>query len=771
MNKQIGVTFLLVLVISTIGFGQKKPNLNDWLKNNQCKASVKFTNYDYNFYSKARQFLSLPVNEPDLKQEAHFMDGTWQIDYQATVPEDRPDALEVDFHFKLKEGSSSQTSVTIDFTYNNWSKSNYVLMPGATYNGNRFESRRIRYSPKLLDSRDIGPDVPIIISDVPRLNINDGPSRIQERSGSMSVPAIGFQSDATKTGFWLLAHQGTKFGDTGINIEESRDRKTAVISLSVPVVRENYQYSIADNQTASKDKAPDFKAGDEFTIKFRLYHFPSPEIQDLYNRFAEIRKDLSGETKLKPFIPFSSCFSVQETKFNEQNWVEEHGYYSVGMRENFLQDWQIGWTGGMISTYPLLFAGNETSRKNVIRNFDWLFPNGISPSGFFWDSGEKGTKWYGGDIRKPNTVNWHLVRKSGDGLYYILKQFMLMKKENIQIKPEWEKGTKTVATAFVKLWDKWGQFGNFIDSQTGDVVVGGSTSGAIIPAALVLAAEYFKDIEYQRVAQASAEYYYDNFIQKGITCGGPGDAMQNPDSESSYAMLESFMLLYESMLDQKWLKMAEEMANQFTTWVMPYNYQFPVNSALGKLGVQTTGIVGANTQNRHGAPGICTHSGIALWRLFRATGNIRYMNLLRDIAFVMPQYLSHPLCPIEKMKIGWMSERVSTTDWLEGIGELMYGSTWAETSLMLTYIELPGAYIQPDKSLVCVFDNIEAQIIHDKSKMITVNFTNPTQAGAVVRLFIESSKQAKKPLGENALWNGTTIKLKPGESRTMNFKK
>jgi len=197
----------------------------------------------------------------------------------------------------------------------------------------------MRYSPNLLDNRDVGPDKPMIISDVPRLNINDGPSRIQDRSGSMSLPSIGFHADSLKTGFWLLTHQGTRFGDTGINIEESRDRKTAVISLQVPVVRENYQYFIADNQTATRDRAPNFKAGDEFTIKFRLYHFQSHEIQDLFNRFAEIRKDLSGETMLKPFIPFSSCFSVQEAKFNKQNWVEEHGYYSVGMRENIFQDW------------------------------------------------------------------------------------------------------------------------------------------------------------------------------------------------------------------------------------------------------------------------------------------------------------------------------------------------------------------------------------------------------------------------------------------------
>jgi hypothetical protein len=157
--------------------------------------------------------------------------------------------------------------------------------------------------------------------------------------------------------------------------------------------------------------------------------------------------------------------------------------------------------------------------------------------------------------------------------------------------------------------------------------------------------------------------------------------------------------------------------------------------------------------------------------LFRATGNERYLQLLKEIAFVMPQFLSHPVRPIDKMKIGWMSERVSTTDWLEGIGELMYGSTWAETSLMLTYIELPGVYIQPDKSLLCVIDNIEAQIIQDKPKMLVVKLSNPTQAVAKVRIFVESSAMAKKPLGENALCNGPVISLKPGESTILKLKK
>ncbi|MEI8086710.1 MAG: hypothetical protein WCG93_10900, partial [Paludibacter sp.] len=168
---------------------------------------------------------------------------------------------------------------------------------------------------------------------------------------------------------------------------------------------------------------------------------------------------------IAPQIPFSACYDLIEKKFNTQNFVPEWGYYAIGMRSMFLQDWQIGWTGGMISTYPLLFSSNQETRDNVVANFNWLFPNGISPSGFFWDSGEKGNKWYGGDIRKPQAKNWHLIRKSADALYYIIKQFDLMKLQGTSVKPTWENGTRGVADAFVKLWKNNKQFGQFVDSQ------------------------------------------------------------------------------------------------------------------------------------------------------------------------------------------------------------------------------------------------------------------------------------------------------------------
>ncbi|MEM6380639.1 MAG: hypothetical protein AAF705_20820 [Bacteroidota bacterium] len=247
--------------------------------------------------------------------------------------------------------------------------------------------------------------------------------------------------------------------------------------------------------------------------------------------------------------------------------------------------------------------------------------------------------------------------------------------------------------------------------------------------------------------------------------------MQNLDSESSYALLESFILLYEHTGASKWLNYAEEMARQFATWVMSYNYEFSANTTLGKLGVQTLGSVFANTQNKHGAPGICTHSGVALLRLYRATGNLKYLELLQDITKHLPQNLSHPLRPIEGMKMGWMSERVSTTDWYEGIGELMYGSTWAETALMLTFIEVPGLYVQPDRSQFFVFDQIEVEKESENQKSFTLKITNPTQAPAAIKILVENSNASEKPLGENHLIDVPIINLSPGESILKTFEK
>jgi len=59
---------------------------------------------------------------------------------------------------------------------------------------------------------------------------------------------------------------------------------------------------------------------------------------------------------------------------------------------------------------------------------------------------------------------------------------------------------------------------------------------------------------------------------------GPGDALQSPDYESSFGLVESFVLLNGETRNKRWLNYAEQAANQFSTWVLSYNFKFLASS-------------------------------------------------------------------------------------------------------------------------------------------------------------------------------------------------
>lgn len=728
--------------------------------------SAHVTQYDTAHFNKLIRQKKILLN--DDVANAVIENSTWVLHKTITESKNVKDCYDVKVVFKCTGGSLAAASVSIDFNFREWSAKNYVLMPAAVYNGNRVKSIKQPYLPFWADARDIGIDKPQLVSDIPRLNINEGPSRIQQRTGDMSTPAIGFFDPVQKKGFWLLTNQASGKIDNGIDIEESATRNNATISITAPVVREQFSYFIADNTVPSKDTPANFIKGDSLIITAKIYLFDCDNVQSLYDYFATIKNDVLPEQQAPASVPFSAAFNMLEEKFNRQNFEPTFGYYSVGMRENCYQDWQIGWTGGMISTYPLLLNGSNSTRNNVVKNFDWLFNGGVSPSGYFWDTGEKGNKWFGIFPSSSVAKDLHLVRKSGDGLLYILKQFAEFKKLGIQVKPAWEQGTKTVADAFVKTWKHYGQLGQYVNNTTGELIIGGSTSGGIVPGALMLAASYYKEPEYALVAKEIAADYYKKYVAKGLIYGAAGDAMQNFDSEACYALLESYMLLYEHTKDKQWLSIAQNVAMQFATWVSSYEYTFPANSTLGRLSKKTTGVVWANTQNKHGAPGICTHSGVALLRLYRATGKEYFLHLLQLIAKAIPQYISTKQNPIPGLQESWISERVSTTDWLEGIGEIFPGSTWAETAMMLTATELPGIYVDTKSAIIACFDQLSIRVVKQTKNNIQIEVTNPTIYPCVTKVFADSDKHTVVTMFQHG---AITLNLKPGEGKTITLKR
>lgn len=224
----------------------------------------------------------------------------------------------------------------------------------------------------------------------------------------------------------------------------------------------------------------------------------------------------------------------------------------------------------------------------------------------------------------------------------------------------------------------------------------------------------------------------------------------------SFAMLESLIVLYEVTGDRSWLPPAVETADQCMTWCASYDYAFPPESCFGKLDMRAAGSVWANVQNKHSSPGICTFSGDSLLKLFRATGEMRFLELITEIAHNLGQYMcraGHQVGDSAIMKEGWICERVNFSDWegRDNVGGNLFGSCWPEASLALTTLEVPGLYVQTDTGVVQAIDHINAAIVEHKEDGLLLALENPTEFDANISVLAETAVEARhRPLGAMA---------------------
>ncbi|MCX6970711.1 MAG: hypothetical protein NTV93_11270 [Verrucomicrobia bacterium] len=688
----------------------------------------------------------------------------------------------------LLEGRAENVALLIELSFPQWSPQHYLLFPGLAYAGNRFEVRPLEYPPILSDPKDLSPDQPPLITDILRLNHGSGPSGFHLLAGAMAVPTVGLFDPLRKSGLLVLTRPFENGRETGYEFVESDDRKSATLTIGTPGVRQNTRYTMCNTQTPSTDRGADLTVGDSLTLTVKTVEFPCADIPQLFDRLLDERYTLTGSPELSPpQLPFSAAWAIQEHKYNRDNWSAEGGYYRVGLGENRFQDFQSGWTGGLMNTLPLLHEGSPLSHERAKQTIDFVFSKGgQGASGFFHGCYHKGV-WSGDgfDIDKwtpqarphPDRDHYHLVRKSGDMLYFLLKQFDLITRQEPGWAPPaaWVSGTRRCADAFVALWKKYGQLGQFVDIHTGDIIVGGSASAGITPAGLALAAGFYNEPSYLETAEAIADYYLREFTRKGITNGGPGEILQCPDSESAAGLLEGYITLWEVTGKQKWLDAAEEAAAQLATWQLSYDYAFPAETEFGRLGMRSAGGVFANSQNGHGAPALCTLSGNSYLKLHRATGRPIYRQLLLELAHNLPQYLSREDRPIvakggKTMPSGWINERLNTGDWDNNLGGVFHGTCWVEVSLMLTVMEVPGIYVRTDTGEVTVFDHLAVEPILRDGHPVSLRIHNPTTFPATVKILAEDGPQAARPLRQNYLLKAHTVTLQPGETLSETLK-
>ena len=559
-------------------------------------------------------------------------------------------------------------------------RDDFIFMPACCYAGNQFKVLKKKYPP-MFTPEEAAVDMETTISDVPRLEA-DGSGCIEVTTGDVAVPCVGVFSEKRKKGFFVFTVQEIQGKNLGLAFEQGK------IIITYPAKRAEVYMRF--RMWENKDEAKDAYKEDKTEIPYRFLEFDCENIEHFYEVFFENRKIMGMDCSMPKVLSKEEQLKIQVGKFNQYNWNEQGGFYTTGVSGNKYDTWQPGWVGGGMPTYAFLKLGGPLEKERSVKTLEHLF-RFQAKSGFFYGGCDKDLVKFGDGFTTLGTEGWGLLRKSADVLFFVMRQFELM-----EVVPEsMEAGARKCADAFVKMWKTYGQIGQFVDVETGEIVVGGSASAAIVSAGLTLAFRYFQNAVYLEAAKEIAEYYYKNFVKKGYTTGGPGEILQCPDSESAFGLLESLVWLYEETQEAQFLEYARYTVYLCSTWVVSYNYKFPEESEFGKLDMKTIGSVIANIQNKHSAPGICTLSGSSLRKLYEWTGKEAFLEMYREITETISQYMSTEERPVHAMDgrvlpAGFMCERVNMSDWESQawVGGLFYGSCWCEVSNLLVLADM-----------------------------------------------------------------------------------
>ncbi|MEX0331419.1 MAG: hypothetical protein AB3N64_08360 [Puniceicoccaceae bacterium] len=691
---------------------------------------------------------------------------------------------------RLVAGDEKEVAVGLSIRDDAWTTENFVLIPGAVYAGNRFPATPYDYPPPHVGPDPKGTDRTPRISDLPRLSYEPGKSHLDQESQDAATPALAVYFPARGKALCIFTAQENALGTFGYEVIESDDRSSAEILLMAPGMRhETYFHLNTTRVIESMDTAANFSEGMSVDLDFDLHWFDCGSIQELFDFIFEHRYDCVTSGPLRNEISFSATWDILHEKHNRENWLEGLGIYQVSI----LNDppppqmfFQTGWCGGMITPLPMIQEGDLQSLERSLRNTDLFLSEAASDFGLFHEFYHDG-KWFSNkktaDVEKGSYTydpakQWTLVRRIGDALYFISRQFLLLRERGLEgrIKPEWRAALRKNAEAVIDVWNRQREFGQYVDVNSGDVMIAGSTAAALIPAALVVAAEFFGESGWVSVAEEIGDKFRLEDLASGVTTGGPGDCAQAPDSESVAALIDSFILLYEATGSAKWLQAAEDAVLQTASWAMSYDYAFPKGTALEEIGAQSRGAFLANAQNKTGVPGICTLSGQSILRVYRATGKAAYLKLLKEIAHTIPQYMGRDDKRIPtrmkwgregltELPPGWICERVDVTQWdfPKSIGEIAAYSCWCEVAMMLTWCDIPGVYWNiSDDTLYCI-DHVTAELVNaDQGRGLRIS--NSTKFDARVKVLAESAQAQKAALPVNVGATLPVVDVKAGAS-------
>jgi len=612
----------------------------------------------------------------------------------------------------------------------------YVLMPGLLYDGNRLtEPAPNRAIPQLAAAQNFQVDTPIY---------------------TLSIPVAAFLEKRTGKTLMVLTEPETALGITGFSCVSRDDDHR--ISVMAPCYRESHFRHLRYEPEAPKGAT--VAQGASFSVPVSYFATHCADVIGLFEALQPVRAMVRPDFKRTNRLPLSAAAAMVEDNFNARMWAggaDEQFYinamlpdYDIATKgaKGLIPGWQlqVGWCAGAITGYALLKMGSELSCQRARAMFDRI-ATGISPSGLFWSIYADG----GWDPARNKGPGWEHMRMSSDATFYFLKAIALERSRGIE-HPNWEKAAISNLDGFTRLWAQYHDFGHRVDLETLTIVEPGTAAGALCIGGLALGAHLPRGKEYLAAAREASKAYHERCVRTGWIVGGPLDIPNAPDSESTTALLESYVTMYEATRDRVFLDYARDTARILSTWIVAYNAKFPEGTFCQRQSIQTVGGVLANVQNHHIGPSFCTNSGSALLRLYRYTGDTLSLRLLEDTIGGLPQYVSTGKEPFHNMGAGMVSEQFNMSDELGSRGQMGWVcASWPETCVLLSYGEAPSVFVDVERGRCAVFDQIEARY---DVKARALHLANPTGYAAKVRV-------------ERSRGEAINVELAAGEKRSV----
>jgi hypothetical protein len=179
-------------------------------------------------------------------------------------------------------------------------------------------------------------------------------------------------------------------------------------------------------------------------------------------------------------------------------------------------------------------------------------------------------------------------------------------------------------------------------------------------------------------------------------------------------------------------------------------------------GVRDTGAVFWSAVSRRASPGHVLSSGDALLRLYRATGDAAFLELLRDTAHNLSQYLPEATDAGAASADDPRCGRADPARWLEPRAGIVPADGVFDTIGLLSYTEVPGIYVRTDTGFVFVFDHVTARVKERARGRVVLTVANPTRVEATVRILSDTAETAVEPLRLGAVLEGQTAVVPAG---------